>query len=501
MKRFLSIFLLSLFAAVTLAGTEVYSPTLKNPADNAVDQMPNLTVSWNAIVGSTGLKYEVQIDTSQNFNSPKLTDTTLTLLAGYTAHELMFGVKYYWRVRAKDLGQTSSWSAFRNFTVFKQVTLVFPKNNAKDDTLGPTQVLSWSSLIGGKTITGVKTFEIQLDTSQNFNSTQFHTGSIAASKYAFIFANLRFGAKYYWRVRAKHDLSTSSWSLLFNFTVARVIVLTTPTINAVDQFLDAKLNWKLVKGLLGYEYQLATDSGFVNVVASSEVQTNYVNSQFTRFGTKYYWRVRGRHISDTMDWCPRYAFTTIDKVKLTYPSNSSVNVAIKPTLKWTKQTGIVIYQLQMDVSGTFTAPLVNITLADSIIQYLVTKKLTYSTKYFWRMRAFSDSQLPDTSSWGDVWNFTTQAPTGIGENGISASSIYPNPASGKVNIKFEVEEPGTLQLEIIDLLGSRFLREETTVISGINMREIDLSNLSKGIYIVRLTYDGNIVNHKLIVDR
>jgi len=57
MKRFLSVLLLSLFAAVTMAGTEVYAPTLKNPADNTIGQMPNVTVSWNAIVGSTGVKY------------------------------------------------------------------------------------------------------------------------------------------------------------------------------------------------------------------------------------------------------------------------------------------------------------------------------------------------------------------------------------------------------------------------------------------------------------
>ena len=500
MKRFLSILLLSLFAAVTMAGTEVYTPTLKTPANSAVDQMPNVTLTWNAIVGSTGLKYEVQIDSSANFNSSKLTDTTLTLLTGYTTHELLFGVNYKWRVRAIDLGQTSAWTAARSFTVFNQVTLTFPKNNAKEDTLGPTQSLTWSNLVAGKTISGVKYFDVQIDTTQNFNSSQFRSGTVASSKYTFKMNNLRFGYKYYWRVRARHSLSTSLWSTAFNFTVTSYIVPTAPANNAIDQFLNVTLKWKAVKGLLGYEYQLATDTAFVNVISGSEVDTNFVVSQFTMFGSKYYWRARGRHISDTMNWCPRFAFTTIDKVKITAPSNNSTNIPVKPTMKWTKQTGIVKYQLQLDPSADFSSIYVDVKLADSLISYVLTKKLNNNTKYYWRMRSFSDSSIPDTSGWSDVFNFTTLI-TGIAENGILSSSIYPNPASGKVNIKMDLEEPVKLQVAVVDLLGSTFIREDFDLNAGINVRELNLMNLSKGVYIIRLTYNGNVVNHKLIVDR
>jgi len=501
MKRFLAFLMLTLFATVTMAGTEVYAPTLKSPADNSADQMPNVTLSWNAVVGSTGLQYEVQVDTSLNFNSPKLTDTTLTLLAGYTTHQLLFGAKYYWRVRAIDLGQTSAWSSSRSFTVFNQITLTAPKNNAKEDTLGPTQSLIWSTLVANKTITGVKYYDVQLDTSPNFNSTQFHSGTVLAVKNYYKVTNLRFGTKYYWRARARHDMSTSQWSTVFNFTVTKALPLKTPTNNAVDQVLNAKLKWDPIKGLLSYEYQIALDTAFTQMIAGSEVDTNFAFAEFTKFGTKYYWRARGRHATDTMQWSTRFAFTTIDKVKLITPSNNATNIAVKPTLKWSLQTGIVKLQLQISESPDFSPLFLDVKLADSLTQYAVTKKMNNSTKYYWRMRAFSDSQVPDTSGWSDVWNFTTLAPTGIGENGILTSNIYPNPASGKVNLRLDVEEPLTLQVSVIDLLGSTFVREEYELTSGTNVREINLSNLSKGIYIVRLSYNGTVSNHKLIVDR
>jgi len=502
MKRFLSILLLSLFAIATMAGTEVYAPTLKSPADNSAGQMPNLTVSWNAIVGSTGLQYELQIDTSLLFNSSQLTDKTLFLLTGYAASDLLFATKYYWRVRAIDLGQTSAWSLVRSFTVFSQVNLTSPKNNAANDTLGPYQVLIWSNLISTTTITGINFYDIQVDTTQNFNSTKLVSGSVASTSTFFDISNLKFGIKYYWRVRARHNLGHSNWSAVWNFTVASVIVPTFPANKAVDQMINAKLTWKAIKGLLGYEYQLALDTAFLNVIAGSEVDTNFVNSQYTRFGTVYYWRVRGRHISDTMTWCNRFTFTTIDLVKLSAPSNNATNIAIKPTLKWIKQTGIVKFQLQVDVTPDFSSsPLfTDVNPADTLVQYTLTKTLKYSTTYYWRMRAFTDSQIPDTSNWSAVWNFKT-LPTGIDENGVLTSNIYPNPASGKVNIKLEVEEPQTLQVSVIDLLGSTLFTEEFELASGINYRNINIANLNKGLYIVRLNYNGGTVNHKLIVDK
>lgn len=504
MKRFLSVLLLSLFAAVTMAGTEVYTPTLRSPVDDTINQMPNVTVSWNAIVGSTGLQYEVQLDTSINFNSPKLTDTIQLLLTGYTTHALLFSTKYYWRVRAIDLGLTSAWSSVRKFSVFSQVSLVFPdpNNPPKLDTIGPLQVLTWSNKVGKTVITGVKYFDIQCDINQNFNSSQLISGTVAATKFYYWVSNLRFGTKYYWRVRARHDLGASPWSSVYYFTVTNTIVQKAPANKAVDQSLDALLTWYNVKGLLGYEYQLALDSLYTQLVAGSGVDTTFVNSQFTRFGFKYYWRVRGRTVSDTSGWSKNFNFTTIDLVKLMSPSNNSTNIALRPTMKWTKQTGIVKYQLQVDVTQDFSSSVLftDVKLSDTLTSFALTKTLKYFTVYYWRMRAFSDSQIPDTSGWSAVYSFKT-LPTGIDENNGISSSIYPNPASGKVNIKIDADQPMAVQVSVINLLGTTFSNEEFELITGTNRHEINISGLSKGIYIIRLNYGGNVTNHKLIVDR
>jgi hypothetical protein len=504
MKRFLSILLLSLFAAVTMAGTEVYTPILKSPLKDTINMMPNTYINWHAVAGSIGLQYNVQLDTSANFNSPQLLDTTLLLLTGYKTHELLFGAKYYWRVRAIDMGQTSAWSTVWDFSVFSTLTLIAPKNNSPvniaNDTIYPYEVLIWSNVVKGHSISGIKYYDIQIDTSLQFNSPLFHSGTVLLGTNYFRLSNLRFATKYYWRVRARHNLSTGSWNTPWNFTVATYVKLSSPAKNATNQLLNAKLSWGNVKGVLGYEYQLATDSLFNNVIAGSEVDTNFTASSFTVFGQQYYWHVRARTLSDTMSWCLKYAFTTIDKVLLLAPTNGATNIAMKPTLKWQVQTGITKYQLQVSAQLSFDTTLVNVYLRDTISQFTLTKQLSSQSVYYWRMRAFSDSQMPDTSGWSPIWSFTTGT-SGISENGIIASSIYPNPASGKVYIKLDMNESTRMQVELIDLLGKSIFRDELELTSGYNLKEINLEGLSRGVYIIRLSNNGSTVNHKLIIEK
>jgi len=507
MKRLLSIVSLSLFAAFTMAGTVVYTPILKSPPKDSLNQMPNIYISWHAVAGSVGLQYNVQLDTSLNFNSPQLMDTTMTLLTGYQTHELLFGAKYYWRVRAIDQGQTSAWSAIWDFTVFNSITLVSPKNNSpinsNNDTIYPYEVLIWSNVVKSHTISGIRYYDVQVDTSLQFNSPLLKNGTIAFGTNYFRLSNLFFATKYYWRVRARHNLSTSAWNSPWNFKVATYVKAASPpqpAQNAKDQFLNVKMGWTIVKGVLGYEYQLATDSLFNNVVAGSEVDTNFTNASFTKFGQQYYWHVRCRTLVDTMAWCPQFAFLTIDKVVLSSPTNNATNISLKPTFKWTVQTGIVKYELQLAAMQTFDSLIYDVKFNDTTKQFASSKQLKSLATYYWRMRVFSDSQLPDTSSWSAIWAFTTGS-TGIGENSIIASSIYPNPASGKVYIKLDMNETARMQLDVIDLLGKSVIREELDLASGYNLKEISVESLNRGVYIMRLSINGSVVNHKLIIEK
>ncbi len=82
---------------------------------------------------------------------------------------------------------------------------------------------------------------------------------------------------------------------------------------------------------------------------------------------------------------------------------------------------------------------------------------------------------------------------------FSLSPAYPNPSSGSAIIAFAVPETTTLELELYDIKG----RKVETLASGeysAGEYETEVSNLSSGIYLYRLT-SGNFAETKKMVVR
>lgn len=510
MKRYLLTLFAFLLVGGLMAQQDVYQPTLKAPENNAVNQVPNVTISWNAIAGSLGLQYQVQVDTTLNFNSALKVDTTLLLLTGYTNHELLFGQQYYWRVRAIDQGQTSVWSEIWNFQVFNSVTLGKPANNSKGKA--PNVYLNWKATVPGSTsvvISGVTNYNYQMDVTTDFNSPQLWQGSVVApvnpktTDTIYVrTSQLYFGVKYYWRVRAYHHLDSSAWCDPYNFTVAARDTMVLPENGKGGYALDTKLKWRgFSGGLIAYEYELAKDAGFNQIIAHSEVDTNFAFATLTTFNTKYYVRARGRHQKDTLDWSFPFNFTTIKSVLLYSPDSAALDVSSKPKLGWKAMTGVTGYQIQLDSLINFPNPILDFKPSATDVSYTMTKKLNPLKTYYWRMRAFSVfSGVADTSDWSIVWPFTTASAIGMDEPGYGSFSIYPNPAKDKITLRVDMNEAGQADFVLVDLLGKALITRELSLSNGTNTREIQLENVNKGIYIVRLTINGQTINRKVIVD-
>lgn len=503
MKRILLLLVSLTISFAVWADNLVYTPTLKAPADSAVNQVPNAIVSWFAITGSMGLQYELQLDTTPLFNSPLKVDTIQTLITGYTAHELLFGKTYFWRVRAIDLGQTSAWTPARRFTVFNQPILDTPGNGNLGQV--PNVSVVWknkvSSASDAATLTGFRYWDFQIATDTNFTTPLFE-GSTAPDVLKYATHNLLFGNTYYWRVRARHNLSTSGWSITSKFTVVNTVTLTAPTDNGTNQMIDVTLKWTNITGLLAYQLEVAHDQNFTEMVLSTDVDTNFYKSTMLMFDTKYYWRVLGRHQYDSTNWSNPRNFTTVAVVTLKAPGDGDEDVALKPSFQWSPITTIVGYQLQVDSISTFPSPYLDVRPVAKDVSYVPTKSLMPLTTYFWRMRAFSNGGLTaDTTEWCTPRSFTTTSAIGMDENSATTLRIYPNPASTKVNLRIDLNEGTTANLNIVDLLGKTVVSRELTLTAGQNLKEIQLEGLNKGIYVIRLTINGQTMNQKLIIEK
>ncbi len=81
----------------------------------------------------------------------------------------------------------------------------------------------------------------------------------------------------------------------------------------------------------------------------------------------------------------------------------------------------------------------------------------------------------------------------------NAFSIYPNPVSDLLNVRFQTSERGTATLSIINLQGAVI---KTTKVSispfGESFEAIDVSPYSPGMYILRLTMNGQMYHKRFI---
>jgi hypothetical protein len=89
-----------------------------------------------------------------------------------------------------------------------------------------------------------------------------------------------------------------------------------------------------------------------------------------------------------------------------------------------------------------------------------------------------------------------QGTTGIPEHKYDAGTgdvmVYPNPAATILNINFA--ERNGFKMQIYNVIGECVLQRELNISSN----TIDISSLSKGVYVIQLTGADRTIQHKLI---
>ncbi len=93
-------------------------------------------------------------------------------------------------------------------------------------------------------------------------------------------------------------------------------------------------------------------------------------------------------------------------------------------------------------------------------------------------------------------------PTGISKDlaELNKLNVYPNPATDKVNIQYGFEGKKSVTITLVNTLGQVMLRKTATAASQLNT-ELDVQNVSAGVYFLRIA-DGNAtVTRKLILQK
>lgn len=325
-----------------------------------------------------------------------------------------------------------------------------------------------------------------------FNSPYLKNFSLTAPIAEFKFSNLLFGRNHYFRMRARHASSTSDWSSARSFSVVSSPTLSKPANNATNIALDTLAEWASLTGVVRYTIQLSTDQNF-NDPFTFETGANSYRFQGLAYGQDYYWRVNTRHAAGVSNWSEVFKFTTSNNVTLVAPANNATEVPRLPKYDWNHIRGTEKYLLQVAKTSNFAeaseyTPTTNF--------YQTQFLLDPNQAYFWRVKGI---QGLDSTNWSETRTFTTTSETSIQDQSLRDFSVHPNPGKGLITLNLP-KHVQSLEVEVFTLIGEKVYVSGTLSPGLEKAVKLDLRELGRGIYLIRVFDGSENLTRKLIIE-
>jgi hypothetical protein len=328
---------------------------------------------------------------------------------------------------------------------------------------------------------------------EGFDSPFNHIYNVSRDSVGFELTNLPFGSKIYYRMRAMHTRDTSNWSSPRSMVTFAAPSLSKPSNSSTNLDLTNEFKWKEYKGAVDYYYEISSDEEFTSPT-SWIVDSLSINTKVFLFGHTYYWRVKADHPGDISDWSDVWSYTTKSAVTLKTPKNDATDIASCPLYTWEEIVGSSGYQIMIDSDPEFSNAVDKIVTKPS---YQCQTPMQRNTVYYWKVRAASTQ---DTTAWSEVWSFKTEGYIGVDEEfGDESVTIYPNPNKGTFSLNIYSFKQEEVNIAVTDLTGKVVYQELIYSNSGDNKKEINLTNLQNGLYLVSVRKGNEVVTKKLFV--
>lgn len=380
------------------------APTLVEPLAGTFLNTATPTLKWNKSASTAALpySYDIQIDNQSTFASPDFvhntgvqTDTQMTLTVNPA---LSNNGQYYWRVRAVNKwGVPGAWSAARTFTV-DTIAPAAPIIKTPVDgfiTNDSTPTFTWTL------VAGAKRYTVEISASSDFSALMFPAATVTTATYTVPNASALPNGTYYWRLKAFDAANNAS-----EYTTTRAIIvsiLKAPANGASSTNQKPTLSWMTVTTGTRYTLQIATDTGFSNLmpVPASCQNTLALSCLLTQplpHG-RYYWRVNVNGVPAERYWLLIITPPLPAAPVLLLPANLGAVTDNTPTLTWkptiSTQGAPYTYEIQVDNVSTFLSP----EFAQSGITgtYVTVTTALPDGKYYWRARTINTYGAP--SAW------------------------------------------------------------------------------------------------------
>lgn len=220
-----------------------------------------------------------------------------------------------------------------------------------------------------------------------------------------------------------------------------------------------------------------------------------------------------------------FSFNTGEKVEGLEPAKANWDLMF--TRYWTFYGGIMMYRM----AGALQSPNISVARVQPEVQDTSVANAPAASSYSDIISTIGHSWKPTSGVYDDVVYYIKQGSTyyrmyfisnggastgnmyfkykdvtsvlGVQNVGDKASfGIYPNPTvDKKVTVLFDIKEKADNKgnVQVFDMAGKKVYESALTNQAGFYKQELNLQNLSSGIYLVKITYGGQSETKKLIV--
>lgn len=398
-------------------------PTLSSPVNGSFVDTNAVLFSWSTVTKTSS--YWLQVSHDSSFGTLVFNDSTIPGNS-HRVPGLQYNDRYYWRIKGKNSGGSSPWSAAHSFITrswdsYAGPVLESPANGSVDQP--KTITLQW------KPVLTALTYHVQVSTNSNFSSLVYEHTSL--SNESVQVESLEGSTKYFWRVRSLFLVFAGEWSDAWNFTTVPnspfVPSLAAPANGATNVLTSVPFSWRRVSSANLYHLQVSTDLSFTSLIVNDAAIADTVcRIESLAQNTKYYWHVASINNGGKSSWSSTWSFTT--NIVLPpppdplFPPNGLALDSNTVTLSWNSAPNAVSYWLQLAFDSSFTAMVLNDSTIGGTSRRI--SGLLNTTKYFWRVR----SNQPQTNSrWSEPSSFTT------GSASSSAGPSLKSPPDNSMN--------------------------------------------------------------------
>ncbi len=460
-------------------GTSEYSntisvKTLENPPDPPVANEATDTTQTSFIANwgtsETAIGYELDVATNIGFTSfvPGYENLDVNNTTSYEVIELTEETQYFYRVRAYNNGGDSEHSNTISVKTLENPPVAPVANDATDITQ-TSFTANWSSS------TNADGYKLDIATDSDFTSfvTDYNNREVNNVTSVSV-TDLNAGITYYYRIRAYNEDGTSPSS-----NEISVRTLTYPS--SVPTNLSAKscndlvtLTWDRSVGGDFDKYIVYGDTSINPITRIDSTTNDITNTSIVISGLEngqtYYFRVIAVNYDDVESDFSNQATITVEKGVIPEIKAKWGNVLICFNIG----DSIVSYQWYNN----------DIIIPNSVGQYYVTDKIPGAYKV----------EIVDI-------NGCVNSSESISISGTKSLSVFPNPATKNFTLKINDESEGNAIISLTNLLGVKVMEFQTEITNDLFLKEISVSTLVEGIYVVQVLLNNKDLYFKKIVIR